>query len=435
MSSRLVICLVLVVFASGCTTPIKSDKLREAVVFKTKEAKLKEQYGEPIRMAAVWTADVLSTPGAPTTRGFGGRIFFYNNKNQAVPVQGELIVYAYDDTDVHSPKRRADVKVGFSAEKFNSLFSDSEFGASYSVWVPWDNNLNHKRLVSLIPVFVTEDGRMIKGSTGKGVLSGRSDSDIIGRPGESRQQQGTITELSSGVRPVQHTETPPSKGLKTTTIPLSGSMKRRMMERRTRQTTVQQPTVQQPTLQQPTLQQPTAQSQQMASNLARTMLERQQAISALPPQQQALLGALRGGNQTTQQLMQSQPGQSQQLQSHQLQSHQLQSQQLQSQQLQSQQLQSQQLQSQQLQSQQLQSQQLQGMAGTPASSFGLRNHFGNQPIQTPYQADQFNTLPSGTSFRPPTPRRSPTPHAPRFERHQHQAQASQDLLRNPALVR
>jgi hypothetical protein len=140
------------------------------------------------------------------------------------------------------------------------------------------------------------------------------------------------------------------------------------------------------------------------------MLERQQAISALPPQQQALLGALRGGNQTTQQLMQSQPGQSQQLQSHQLQSHQL-------------------------QSQQLQSQQLQGMAGTPASSFGLRNHFGNQPIQTPYQADQFNTLPSGTSFRPPTPRRSPTPHAPRFERHQHQAQASQDLLRNPALVR
>ncbi len=41
-------------------------------------------------------------PGKPVTRGFGGRIYFYNDRSQAVPVDGELVVYGFDDTARHN---------------------------------------------------------------------------------------------------------------------------------------------------------------------------------------------------------------------------------------------------------------------------------------------------------------------------------------------
>ena len=408
MPSRRILCVVLVVFASGCTT-LKTDKLREAAGLKSKEEKLAEQYGEPLRMAAVWTPDILSTAGVAPTRGFGGRLFFYNNKNQAVPVQGELVVYGYDDTDPHQPKRRAaDKRFGFNAEKFETHFSQSEFGASYSVWVPWDHDLDNRRKITLIPVFVTKDGRTIQASEGKAILAGHKDSDIITRPGE-RQEQGTVTEFGSGVRPVQYTEAGPATSrpaisgagnspartsLKTTTIPLSGSMKQRMLEQRNYR------------------QEQTKQSQRLSNELGSSMLSRQQqlqALSALPAQQRALVSSLGENSQLAiaeqlaarQRMVGMAPQQG-------------------------------------VPGNQFQGQLQQGQLQGAASSFGLQNHFANGVYSNqvgPYMAQQFGTIPSGTSYQPPTARRSPRPNVPHFGRDRLQAQASPNAPPNPALVR
>src|SRR6187402_2845531 len=60
---------------------------------------LKEAKAEgPATLAAIWTPDILTQPGKPPTRGFGGRLYFYNKENQAIPVEGQLMVYGYDDT-------------------------------------------------------------------------------------------------------------------------------------------------------------------------------------------------------------------------------------------------------------------------------------------------------------------------------------------------
>ena len=94
-------------------------------------------YQTPARLAAIWSDAMLNHPTTPT-RGFGGRIYFYNNKNEAVPVSGELVVYAFDDTNGISEGRRPDRKFVFKADQLTAYYSETQLGASYSIWVPWD---------------------------------------------------------------------------------------------------------------------------------------------------------------------------------------------------------------------------------------------------------------------------------------------------------
>ncbi len=93
-------------------------------------------------MVAIWTEDTLVQPGKTVTRGFGGRIYFYNEKSQAIPVEGELIVYGYDDSSAASAHSltsnvEATKKFAFTPEQFTQHFSQSDLGASYSIWIPW----------------------------------------------------------------------------------------------------------------------------------------------------------------------------------------------------------------------------------------------------------------------------------------------------------
>src|SRR5690349_19674791 len=52
---------------------------------------------QPASMAAIWSDTELYLPNQPPTRGFGGRIYFYDKRNDSIPVEGQLIVYVYDD--------------------------------------------------------------------------------------------------------------------------------------------------------------------------------------------------------------------------------------------------------------------------------------------------------------------------------------------------
>ena len=101
----------------------------------------KKEYQVPQSMTVTWSNDILTLAGKPPTRGFGGRFFFYNEKTQAIPVDGDLIVYGFDDTfRKHNGEDlgQAEKRFRFTSEQFTTHFSESELGASYSVWIPWD---------------------------------------------------------------------------------------------------------------------------------------------------------------------------------------------------------------------------------------------------------------------------------------------------------
>jgi len=136
----------------------------------------KKEYQLPQTINVTWVHDILTKPGKPPTRGFGGRFYFYNEKSQAIPVEGELTVYGFDDTHKSHEGMSiegADKKFKFTAEQFTTHFSESDLGASYSVWIPWDTAPGDQKRIMLIPTFQTKEGRVIRGNAAILILPGR----------------------------------------------------------------------------------------------------------------------------------------------------------------------------------------------------------------------------------------------------------------------
>ena len=119
----------------------------------------------------VWSPAVLNSPGKKPTRGFGGRVYFYDGQNRAVPVEGQLVVYGYNDSRPQEGKS-PDRTFAFTPEQFAAHFSPSDLGASYSVWVPWDEVGSEQVEVSLVPIFTATSGQIVVGQSSKSLLPG-----------------------------------------------------------------------------------------------------------------------------------------------------------------------------------------------------------------------------------------------------------------------
>lgn len=164
----------------------------------------KKEYQKPQSVAVIWSPDVLTVTGQPPTRGFGGRVFFYNEITQAIPVDGELIVHGYRSIPLlgQSEQVKADKTFAFTAEQLTSHFSPSELGASYSIWIPWDAADGMREEVTLIPTFKGKDGTLIQGTAAKLYLPGRSlelGSKSNTTPAQTVSYQKRVTATNDGV--------------------------------------------------------------------------------------------------------------------------------------------------------------------------------------------------------------------------------------------
>ncbi len=198
-------CIALLLIAChtiGCASMFDSSASKNKSKDKKKESWSlfkKKEYQEPRSLVSTWTEDTLIQPGKPVTRGFGGRFYFYNDRSQVIPVDGELVVYGFEDEKApethhltgmmqvspspsdqpsnvpvgNMPVVEADKKFRFTAEQFTQHFSQGDLGASYSVWIPWDAAGGPQRKITLIPCFITKEGRTIRGDASKQVLSGK----------------------------------------------------------------------------------------------------------------------------------------------------------------------------------------------------------------------------------------------------------------------
>ena len=111
----------------------------------------------PSEILPIWTDTVLHQPGKAGVRGFGGRVYFYEEgKPDPVKVDGQLAVYAFDG-DPKSPEMVAPLrKFVFTPDQLESHHSKSSLGNSYSVWIPWDKVGGTSETLSLVARF---DGR------------------------------------------------------------------------------------------------------------------------------------------------------------------------------------------------------------------------------------------------------------------------------------
>jgi len=165
-------------------------------------------YPNPVKMAATWSSDTLTQSGRTPTRGFGGRLFFFDEKSHAVPVDGTLVVHGFDERG----KEKESVKrFEFTPEQFTKHYSQSDLGASYSVWIPWDAIGGNQKEIALVASFVTAEGKTVQSSPTKVILPG------VAEDPEKRLQARMSPDYhawklaSANVRP-------PRSGLTTTTI-------------------------------------------------------------------------------------------------------------------------------------------------------------------------------------------------------------------------
>ncbi|TVP98328.1 MAG: hypothetical protein EA381_12755 [Planctomycetaceae bacterium] len=176
----------------------------------SKQDKAAKPYPNPVRMVATWTPDTLTQSGRTPTRGFGGRFYFYDEKTRSVPVSGELTVHAFaekTDGSVGEVKRYQ-----FTEEQFTRHFSQSDLGASYSVWIPWDAVGGDQMRISLVPSFKSTSGKLVQG-----------DMALVGLPGRRTATENIAKRPDPTERLMAQRDSSKS-GLTTTTIPVRRSI-------------------------------------------------------------------------------------------------------------------------------------------------------------------------------------------------------------------
>ena len=75
----------------GCQSLSESArKLDDSMPWNAEQAARRHHENSAARIVAIWSHDVLSTPNNGAVQGFGGRMYFYNRRQEAVKVEGQL---------------------------------------------------------------------------------------------------------------------------------------------------------------------------------------------------------------------------------------------------------------------------------------------------------------------------------------------------------
>jgi hypothetical protein len=152
--------LLALVAVAGCSVPKASD-FKPSKLFSLGDEDEPEK-GTPVRMVGTWTDTVLTQPGQKSQRGFGGRLVFYGRKEEKpILVEGQLVVYAFDETGRKVTDNRPTRRYVFPADQMPLHMSKSEIGASYSFWLPWDEAGGPQTDVSLICRFEPTKGSVV----------------------------------------------------------------------------------------------------------------------------------------------------------------------------------------------------------------------------------------------------------------------------------
>ncbi len=196
-----------------------------------------EPVTKPARMAVIWSEAIYRFPGREAVRGFGGRIYFYDDQHQSVPVQGELIVFAFDDTDKDSASNVPSRKFVYTAEQLAQHYSETELGHSYSVWIPWDAVGGQQKDLTLMPVFRATGGQLVRAEATKNVLPGTDEPEQAIAKNKPAREPREVRFRQAGyerqVDPRSERQANPQNDSSTpriqaTTIPLSAGLTRQL---------------------------------------------------------------------------------------------------------------------------------------------------------------------------------------------------------------
>lgn len=221
--------LVLTILSTGCATWTNNTNKNKSAWSSMQF--WKKEYQRPAQMAVIWSPDILVTAGKAPTRGFGGRIYFYNEKTQAIPVDGELKVHGYLEQKIGRVVKpgsvEADKTFAFAAEQLTSHYTPSDLGASYSIWVPWDSADGVQQQITLIATFKDKNGAVVQGEAAKVVLPGRTPEEPQGPASPFQQVSFSKAQIPTNNNAIEVSKDS-SDGLRTTTITVPAKTSRNL---------------------------------------------------------------------------------------------------------------------------------------------------------------------------------------------------------------
>ena len=106
--------------------------------------------GRPENIVAIWKDATYTVANEQPTRGFGGRLYFYDREKNPIVVDGDLVIYGFDDD--HSTEK-PEKRFVFDREKLQTRMAVSAVGPSYNVWLPWDHINGEQKNVTIVAMF------------------------------------------------------------------------------------------------------------------------------------------------------------------------------------------------------------------------------------------------------------------------------------------
>jgi len=181
----------------------------------------------PVKVVAVWVDTVRLAEGETPTRGFGGRLMFYGRKHEKpVKVDGDLVIYAFDETNRKPGDPRPDRKYVFTAEQIPIHYSRSKLGHSYSFFLPWDAPGGPRKDISLIVRFQPKGGPVVVGEQTRQNLPGQFDPSRTANRQESGSPASDNPVTQTSYQSVAGGEKLPRPRMQTATIEMPNTFGR-----------------------------------------------------------------------------------------------------------------------------------------------------------------------------------------------------------------
>jgi hypothetical protein len=185
-------CLVLLCLAGCQTINVKAP-------FPWDKEKNKPQ---PDKIMAVWTDAVRTESGKPAERGFGGRIFFYDDKGKTMKAEGTVHIYVFDDDRSLDQVQIPEKKFVFPADTLELRYSKCSLGHSYNFWVPIGTVQGPNRNLSLVTKIELKSGGSVVSTVTRKILPGNGLPNAVttSKPNPSRIQDKSPPRRSNSPR-------------------------------------------------------------------------------------------------------------------------------------------------------------------------------------------------------------------------------------------
>jgi hypothetical protein len=234
--------MLLVLFASGCQTPLTVKQMQ------AKNPLAKNAVKTPTKIVDVWNSYAQTTSEGKVMRGMAGRVHFYGDQkdNQAIKVDGDLTVFVFNGNET-DPAHTKPLKVfQFKAETLDKYYSHQKpMGHGYDLFLPIDEIGGEEQSLCIMTRFDDrlQNTYVMTPQSVNTILAGRKPQPPPTEPTireflESRSllaeaNQSITASNDSAIQQVAYTsekEGIESGKSKVSTIPLSGDMTRRLME-------------------------------------------------------------------------------------------------------------------------------------------------------------------------------------------------------------